>query len=40
MALPFGPEDITYWPSMDTFWSVTEHPYRRWVYALNRGQFH
>ncbi len=39
MALPFGPEDITYWPSMDTFWSVTEHPYRRWVYAMNRRQF-
>ena len=40
LALPFGPEDITYWPSMDTFWSVTEHPYRRWVYAMNRRQFH
>ena len=38
-ALPMGPEDIAYWPSLDTFWSVSEHPHRRWVYAVNRNQF-
>lgn len=37
-ALPFGPEDIAYWPSRDTLWSVTEHPHRRWVYALDRAR--
>ena len=25
-ALPPGPEDITYWPSTDTLWSLSEHP--------------
>lgn len=38
-ATPIGPEDITYWPSSDMFWSVTEHPRRRWVYAMPRGWF-
>ncbi|CUR56275.1 conserved hypothetical protein [metagenome] len=37
-ALPMGPEDIAYWPSLDTFWSVSEHPHRRWVYAVRRGR--
>lgn len=35
-ALPMGPEDISYWPSADTFWSVTEHPWRRWVLTVRR----
>jgi hypothetical protein len=39
-ALPMGPEDITYWPSLDTFWSVSEHPHRRWVYAVPRPRLH
>lgn len=37
-ALPMGPEDIAYWPSQDTFWSVTEHPWRRWVYTVRRSR--
>ena len=32
-ALPVGPEDITYWPSTNTLWSLSEYPGRRWVYA-------
>lgn len=35
-ALPAGPEDITYWPSTDQLWSLTEYPGRRWVLALDR----
>ena len=38
-AAPMGPEDIAYWPSTDTLWSVTEHPRRRWVYAMKRSWF-
>ncbi len=38
-ATPMGPEDVTFWPSMDTFWSVTEHPHRRWIYAMRRSAF-
>lgn len=38
-AAPIGPEDIAYWPSTDTLWSVTEHPRRRWIYAMNRSWF-
>ena len=38
-ATPMGPEDITWWPSTDLLWSVTEHPRRRWVYAMRRGFF-
>ncbi|MFN8194376.1 MAG: hypothetical protein U0R80_08850 [Nocardioidaceae bacterium] len=37
LATPMGPEDLAYWPSTDTFWSVTEHPRRRWVYAMRRS---
>jgi len=40
MATPMGCEDITYWPSRDAFWSVSEHPYRRWVYSMERRRFH
>lgn len=35
-ALPMGPEDITYWPSTDTFWTVSEWPGRRWIAAIPR----
>lgn len=37
-ALPMGPEDIAYWPSADTFWSVSEWPGRRWVFAVPRSR--
>lgn len=38
-AVPMGPEDISYWPSTDRFWSVSEHPRRRWVYTMRRSWF-
>jgi hypothetical protein len=37
-ALPVGPEDITYWPSTDRFWSLSEYPGRRFVFALDRAE--
>lgn len=36
-ALPVGPEDITYWPSTDRFWSLSEYPGRRFVFAVARA---
>ncbi|KRB76947.1 hypothetical protein ASE01_09255 [Nocardioides sp. Root190] len=36
-ATPIGPEDLVFWPENDSFWSVTEHPRRRWVYAMDRA---
>ena len=38
-ALPMGPEDLTYWPSTDRIWSVTEHPRRRWIVSMDRAWF-
>ena len=38
-ATPMGPEDITYWPSTDELWSVSEHPRRRWIFAMPRSAF-
>ncbi len=38
-ATPMGPEDIAYWPSTEQFWSVSEHPHRRWVFAMKRSFF-
>lgn len=38
-ATPIGPEDLTWWPSTDTLWTVTEHPRRRWVVAMPRSRF-
>lgn len=38
-ALPMGPEDMSYWPSTDRIWSVTEHPRRRWIVAMDRAWF-
>ncbi|WP_210502732.1 hypothetical protein [Nocardioides xinjiangensis] len=38
-VLPMGPEDLSYWPSTDRIWSVTEHPRRRWIVAMDRGWF-
>ena len=37
--LPVGPEDITYWPSRDQLWSLSEYPGARYVYAMPRGRF-
>ncbi|MDP3892798.1 hypothetical protein [Nocardioides sp.] len=39
-ATPVGPEDVSYWPSTDTLWSATEHPGRRYVFAMERAWFH
>lgn len=38
-VLPIGVEDITYWPSRDELWSLTEYPARRYVFAMNRAEF-
>jgi hypothetical protein len=38
-VLPPGPEDITYWPSREELWTVTEYPGRRLVLALDRRRF-
>lgn len=38
-ATPFGPEDISYWPSTDTLWSLSEFPHRRWIFSMKRGWF-
>ncbi|MGC1209009.1 MAG: hypothetical protein WA880_13730, partial [Ornithinimicrobium sp.] len=38
-VLPPGPEDITYWPSRDQLWSLSEYPGRRFVFAMDRGRF-
>jgi hypothetical protein len=38
-ATPMGPEDIAWWPSTDLLWSITEHPRRRWIYAMKRSWF-
>lgn len=38
-AAPMGPEDIAWDPDSDLLWSVTEHPRRRWVYAMPRTWF-
>jgi hypothetical protein len=38
-ATPMGPEDIAYWPSTERFWSVSEHPHRRWVFSMRRSFF-
>lgn len=39
-ALPPGPEDITYWPATDQLWSLSEHPGKRWVFAMDRATLH
>ncbi len=39
LALPMGPEDLSYWPSTDMLWSLTEHPRRRWIVAMKRSTF-
>lgn len=39
LAVPMGPEDLTYWPSTDRLWSVSEHPRRRWIFSIRRARF-
>jgi hypothetical protein len=39
LAVPMGPEDLTYWPSTDRLWSVSEHPRRRWIFSMRRSWF-
>ena len=38
-ATPMGPEDLCYHPPTGSFWSVSEHPGRRWVFAMERSFF-
>jgi hypothetical protein len=38
-ATPMGPEDIAWWPSTDELWTLTEHPWRRWVISMERAWF-
>ncbi len=39
LATPIGPEDISYWPSTDRLWSVTEYPHLRWIVSMRRSWF-
>jgi len=36
-ATPMGPEDLTYVPETETLWTVTEHPWARWICAMQRS---
>lgn len=38
-ALPMGPEDLDHRASDDTLWTVTEHPWRRWIVQVRRSWF-
>lgn len=38
-AVPLGVEDITYWPSTDQLWSLSEYPGHRYVFAMDRSYF-
>ena len=37
--LPVGPEDLTYWPSRDQLWSLSEYPGKRYVFAMPCERF-
>ncbi len=37
-VLAVGPEDLAYWRQRDELWNVTEHPLRRYVYAVPRAK--
>lgn len=39
LATPIGPEDIVHWPGREELWSVSEHPWRRWVFGMRRDWF-
>ncbi|KQY56300.1 MULTISPECIES: hypothetical protein [unclassified Nocardioides] len=38
-ATPIGCEDLSYWPSRQELWSVTEHPNRRWIFSMRKKWF-
>lgn len=38
-ATPMGPEDLCYHPPSGLLWSVSEHPGRRWVFAMSPSWF-
>ena len=38
-AVPLGVEDITFWPSTDQLWSLSEYPGHRYVFAMDRSYF-
>lgn len=38
-ATPMGPEDLSHDPATDTLWSVSEHPWARWIYTMKRSWF-
>lgn len=38
-AFPMGPEDLDHRASDDTLWTVTEHPWRRWIVQAPRSWF-
>lgn len=38
-VLPTGPEDITWWPQREQWWTLTEWPGRRWVYGIERDRW-
>jgi hypothetical protein len=37
-VLPVGVEDLSYWPSEDRLWSLSEYPGRRFVFAMDRAR--
>lgn len=39
-ATPMGPEDVVHWPSTDLLWCASEHPHRRWIFAMRRADLH
>jgi hypothetical protein len=38
-AFPPGPEDLSYDPTRDALWSLSEYPGRRYVYAVDASSF-
>ena len=34
LRVPMGPEDLCTWPGRRQIWSLSEHPWGRWVYAI------
>lgn len=39
-SLPPGPEDLSFWPSTDRLWSLSEWPGRRFVFSVPRSAVH
>lgn len=38
LAVPMGPEDLTYSAQDDLIWSLTEHPGKRWFFSMRRSR--